>query len=176
MDIDVEIRLLEARDSLTALTDLLHRAYASLAGMGLQYLATHQDVNTTSQRVTEGDCYVLFTAGRMIGTVVVSPPTTRFADCAWYDRGDVCVVSQFAIEPEYQRRGLGGRLLDFAETRASALGARESALDTAESATHLIEFYTARGYRHVGDVQWENTNYRSVVLSKVLNASERRIR
>jgi hypothetical protein len=67
-------------------------------------------------------------------------------------------------------------VLDFAETRASALGARESALDTAESATHLIEFYTARGYRHVGDVQWENTNYRSVVLSKVLNASERRIR
>jgi GNAT superfamily N-acetyltransferase len=163
-----EVRLIEDRDSLETLTDLLHRAYASLAGMGLRYLATHQDVATTRRRTAKGECYLMFGGARLVGTILLIPPSARAPHCAWYNREDVAVLSQFAVEPQLQGRGLGGQLLSFAEGRASVLGAAEVAVDTAESAPHLIAFYSTRGYRQVGDAQWGHTNYRSVILSKRL--------
>ena len=78
------------------------------------------------------------------------------------------MVIQFGVEPSHQRQGLGSRLMTFAEERARALGAREVAVDTAENASHLVEFYQVRGYRDVGREQWQHTNYRSVLLSKGL--------
>ncbi len=50
-----------------------------------------------------------------------------------------------------------------------ALGAKELALDTAEWTYHLMSMYPAGGYRLVDDLQWETTNYRSVILSKNLH-------
>jgi len=89
-----------------------------------------------------------------------------------YDREDVSVLSQFAVEPQFQRHGLGGQLLTWAERRASALGAAEVAVDTAEGAAHLIAFYRARGYHPIDYAQWDHTNYRSVILSKRLETEE----
>jgi GNAT superfamily N-acetyltransferase len=168
-----EVRVLEDGDSLEALTELLHRAYASLAAQGFRYLATHQDADTTRRRIARGECFLLFERARMIGTILLLPPSARASYCTWYDRAEVAVVSQFAVEPELQRQGFGGRLLDFAERRARTLGAAEVAVDTAEGAAHLIRFYSTRGYRHIGYAQWEHTNYRSVILSKRLDADDR---
>jgi len=164
-----EVRLIEGRDSLEELTELLHRAYAPLAAMGFRYLATHQDVATTRRRIGKGECFLMLDGARMIGTILVIPPSTPAPHCAWYDRPEVAVASQFAIEPELQGRGFGGRLLNVAERRARSLAARELAVDTAESAAHLIRFYDVRGYRHVGYAQWGHTNFRSVILSKRLD-------
>ena len=162
------IRLIEDTDSVEALTELLHRAYAALAKLGFRYLATHQDVATTRRRLGRGEAYVLVERGTIVGTLVLIPPLVRHDYCAWFDRPDVAVVIQFGVEPSHQRQGLGSRLMTFAEERARALGAGEVAVDTAENASHLVEFYQARGYRDVGREQWQHTNYRSVLLSKGL--------
>ncbi|MBW1796697.1 MAG: GNAT family N-acetyltransferase, partial [Deltaproteobacteria bacterium] len=45
-------------------------------------------------------------------------------------------------------------------------GASELALDTAEQATHLINWYERLGYRFIEYVDWDVTNYRSVIMSK----------
>lgn len=42
------------------------------------------------------------------------------------------------------------------------------ACDTAETAFGLIALYEKRGYRRMGDMKWNETNYRSVVLAKTL--------
>lgn len=166
----LEIRPLSREDSFESLTGLLHRAYAPLAKMGFRYLATYQDVTVTRDRAAQGECYVVTTSGRLIGTLLVVPPERRAPHCDWYDRPDVAVLSQFAVEPELQRRGVGTRLLCFGEQRALELGASEVSVDTAESAFHLIRLYEKRGYREVGHAQWKHTNYRSVLLSKRLLA------
>ena len=57
-------------------------------------------------------------------------------------------------------------LLGLAESRAREKGIAHLALDTAEPATDLIELYQSKGYRLVDRLQWPDTNYRSVVLSK----------
>jgi len=57
-------------------------------------------------------------------------------------------------------------LLKEVEVEASKNGVEELALDTAEPAIHLIEFYKKRGYRFIEYTQWDEVNYRSVIMSK----------
>lgn len=164
---EVRVRPLAESDSITDLTELLHRAYARLADMGLKFVATHQDDETTKHRLKDAECYVAEKDGRILGTILFRPPGTA-RGCPWYDRPDVAVFGQFGVEPAQQGRGIGGTLLDHVELRARELKATELALDTAESAHHLIELYSKRGFRIVGTVKWEPVNYRSVIMSKSL--------
>jgi GNAT superfamily N-acetyltransferase len=150
------------------LTALLHRAYAELGAMGFRYKAVNQSVEVTRTRVSRGECYVAIHGGVLVGTVMLLPPSCRAPHCEWYDRPDVAVLAQFAVEPRYQRRGWGSELIRHLEARARELGAAELSIDTSEGATHLIALYERRGYRHIGYAQWEHTNFRSVLLSKRL--------
>jgi len=162
------VRALNAADDLVALTDLLHRAYAELADMGLRYVASHQSVETTAKRIARGECYVALLEQRIVGTITLQPPDLA-SGSAWLDRADVAVFKQFGVEPALKRRGIGAALLDTVEQRALDLGAAEVACDTADDAAHLIALYERRGYRFIEHVDWRpHTNYCSVVLSKRL--------
>jgi GNAT superfamily N-acetyltransferase len=165
---DIDIRRLDAEDSLEKLTALLHRAYAELGRMGLRYKAVDQAVETTRSRISQGECYVAVLAPDIVCTALLLPPSWQPGYCEWYARPDIAVLSQFAVEPHVQRRGLGSKLIARLEQRAVELGAAELSIDTAEGATHLIALYERRGYRHVGTAQWQHANYRSVLLSKRL--------
>lgn len=155
--------------SVAELTALLHEAYASLAALGLRYVATWQGDEITLSRALSGECYLLRCEEGLVGTVVFRP-ADRTSGCPWYDRPEVASFGQFAVRPALQGRGLGSRLLDLCEQRARETGARELACDTAEPAGHLIRFYTRRGYRQVGTADWSSTNYRSVILSKQIES------
>ncbi len=159
------VRRLEPGDSLEDLTALLHRAYASLAQMGLRFVATYQDVQTTSDRVAAGECFVAVECQDLVGTITLYQ---RGEGCATYDREDVAHFGQFGIEPSAQGKGVGRALLTKVEERARELGKTEIALDTSEQATHLIALYRRWGYAVVETIQWPVTNYRSVVMTKRL--------
>jgi len=156
---------LAPNDDLAALTELLHRAYAPLAAAGLRYVATHQSVEVTAQRIAGKECFVAVADDGLVGTILLAPPG-RAGGCAYYERPGVATFHQFAVDPEWQGRGVGGLLLDTVEARAQELGASELALDTAEGAHELIARYERRGFRLVALVDWSETNYVSVILAK----------
>lgn len=155
-------------DSIEELTRLLNRAYKILADMGLRYVATWQGPDITAQRIENRHCFVAFMEGRLIGTITYTPPEIKEGS-AWYNRPDVAGIGQFGIEPELQRMGIGLKIMKFIEDHACQDGAKELALDTAEPAQHLIRWYERLGYRLIETVQWRDTNYRSVIMSKALN-------
>lgn len=138
--------------------------------MGFRYKAVDQSVDITRSRIAKGECYVALQAERVVATALLVPPGARADYCEWYDTPGVAVLSQFAVEPSLQRRGLGSLLMSHVEARALALGAHEISVATSEGALHLIEIYRRRGYRHIGFAQWSHTNFRSVLLSKQLGA------
>ncbi len=161
------VREFTPSDSLAALTDLLHRAYAGLAQRGLRYVATSQDEDTTARRITGGTCLVAALRNRLVGTITFKPRLLTEV-CDWYQRPGVAYCGQFGISPDHQGLGIGSLLMDLVEERAWSTGAHEIALDTSDQAEDLIAWYRRRRYRLVGEVGWEMTNYRSVVLSKDL--------
>ncbi|HWB60770.1 MAG TPA: GNAT family N-acetyltransferase [Chthoniobacteraceae bacterium] len=65
--------------------------------------------------------------------------------------------------------GFGSRLYRHVEAHARSLGAVELALDTAEGAIHLRSWYERLGFRFIQFISWDQTNYRSVILSKALD-------
>lgn len=164
---NIVIRHLSPCDSIEELTELLHRAYKPLADAGMRYVATWQTPDITEKRIRKGECYVVSFRGRVIATAVYMAPN-RTKGSPWYDRMEVAMFGQFAVEPEFQGSGVGGVLMDYLERVARRDAAEELALDTSEHAAHLIAWYGKRGYRFVEHVQWESVNYRSVILSKRL--------
>jgi GNAT superfamily N-acetyltransferase len=164
---EVIIRPLAQTDSIEELTELLHRGYKALADMGLKYLATHQDVATTKERISGGECFVAVHGGKMIGAITFYSPSP-FGGSPWLERDDVCEFGQFAVDPDYQGNGIGTRIVAFVEDYARSKGIPEICLDTSEKATHLIDWYQKLGYRFIEYVDWDITNYRSVILSRTL--------
>jgi len=165
----IEIRRFTADDDIHALTVLLHRAYARLGEMGLKFKAVDQNDDVTRYRVAAGECYVAVAGSTLVGTVLYIPPR-QTKGTPWLDRPDIASLHQLGVEPDLQRSGLGTRLMEYVEARAVVCGAKEIALDTAEPATHLQAWYASRGYRPIEFAQWGHTNYRSVIMSKVLGA------
>jgi GNAT superfamily N-acetyltransferase len=162
-----EVRRLIDSDSIPELTRLLHRSYGPLAAMGMRFLASHQSDAVTRKRVGGGECFIALIDGAIVGTIIFMPAANTDGT-PWLDRPEVASLGQFAVEPELQRGGLGQRLMERVERCAVESGAAEIALDTAETATHLIEWYGKCGYRLIEYAQWHHTNYRSAVLSKSL--------
>jgi GNAT superfamily N-acetyltransferase len=169
---DFQIRPLCPADSIDALTDLLHRAYAPLAADGFRFVATHQTPDVTAKRCAAGHCLVAEVAGAVVGTITWYDAPMAAERCPFYARADVARFGQFGVEPGHQKLGIGSRLLDTVERRAAAAGFPRIALDTAEGAAALIAYYTRRGYEPAGHVQWSATNYRSLILCKPLRSRQ----
>ncbi|HKW06984.1 MAG TPA: GNAT family N-acetyltransferase [Candidatus Dormibacteraeota bacterium] len=163
----ITIRDLQPSDSIDTLTALLHDAYRPLGEMGLNYTAVDQSTETTRRRIERGRCLVAVQDGRLMGTITWYAPGTQ-THCAWYERLDVAVFGQLAVSPSQQRAGVGSMLIAEVERRAREEGAAELALDTAEPAHHLIDFYARRGYRRVDLAHWQGKTYRSVIMSRAL--------
>lgn len=167
MSDEIVIRSFRVTDDVTEITELLHRSYAQLAGMGLRYMATHQGDLVTIKRLTDGKSFLAEGGGRIVGTVTCYE-SDHTSGSPYLDRIGVGHIGQFGVLPDFQRRGIGRRLIERAESHARRCELDELALDTAESATHLIEWYERLGYRSIEYVSWDVTNYRSVVLGKKL--------
>jgi GNAT superfamily N-acetyltransferase len=162
---DIIIRKLDATDDIGELTELLQLAYKKLSDQGFRFLATHQDVETTKERIKNAECYVVVFKNKIIGTITYHSPENTFGN-NWYDQDTVSTYGQLAVNPEFQKQGIGSRLIEFTEKLAKRDKAAELTIDTAENAAELIGYYKKRGYRFVGFAQWEMTNYKSVMLSK----------
>jgi uncharacterized damage-inducible protein DinB/GNAT superfamily N-acetyltransferase len=170
------VRPLAARDSLNAITELLHRAHAPLAVRGMNFSAATQSVEHTRQRIAEGQCFVAVRGGEVVGTVTVGGPYDMdsapwTADAPWFRDRDTAHFHQFAVDPQVQKQGVGRRLIEACERWALDNGYRRMALDTAVPADELRGLYRRLGYADVGQVQWRNRTYRSVVMQKSLDRS-----
>jgi GNAT superfamily N-acetyltransferase len=161
------IRDYSSSESIPEMTQLLRDAYAHLAQKGLRYLATYQDDVMTARRLGRGFPLVVYLEGRLVGTATLYPPRLD-SPVEWYRRPEVFHFGQFGVRPELQKQGIGARLLRALEDRARARGGSELACDTAEQAEHLRSWYEREGFRVVGSMKWQVTNFQSVVMSKTL--------
>lgn len=160
------IRRVREDDNLVALTEILHRAYGDLAQQGMRYLASHQPVETTRERLEEGEGYVIAAEGTVIGTATFrGHEDLPYGD--WDPGEKVASFGQFAVDPGYQGFGIGDRMMAFLESRARDSNCAWLALDTSAQAARLQKYYGRLGYEVVGCADWRPVvNYESVVMAK----------
>ena len=163
------VRPLAPTDSIAAMTDLLHAAYARLGAMGFNYTAVDQTEEVTRKRIARGKCLVVASGEEIVATIMVYAPG-QSAGCPCYERPGVATIGQFGVLPSHQGLGTGTLLLRAAERLAIATGATELALDTSEGADHLIAWYERKGFRFAEYAQWKGKTYRSIIMSKPLRA------
>ena len=164
-----QIREFQDSDPVSEITALLHLAYKPLADDGLKYLASYQDDERTLSRIKTGRCFLLTYGPKISGIITYYAADKNRAD--WpeiYLEDGSAHFGQFAIEPALQKHGLGSILMNYIEQFALAEGNHTLCFDTAESATHLINYYSKRGYHFAAYHQWDTTNYRSVIMKKHL--------
>lgn len=154
-----------ARDSFDELTGMLHRAFARLGAMGLNCTCVDQPVSVTRARATRGDCYVAVCDRRLVGTMTLYAPD-RDSPCELYRQEDVASLRQLGVDPAWQNRGVGKLLLAVADHWAATRGYAELALDTPQSAAHLIAFYRGQGFRIANFMRFDGKRYDSAVLSR----------
>src|SRR5580700_1452852 len=121
MSIATAIRPLRGSDSLISLTDLLHRAYAPLGSIGLNYTAIDQTTEETALRISRGTCAVAEIDGKVVGTITVIRARPD-RGTPWYCRPYVASAHQFAVEPHLQCNGIGSALMRWGETWAFQQG------------------------------------------------------
>jgi GNAT superfamily N-acetyltransferase len=174
----VSVRRYLIDDSITEITQLLHRAYAPQVAMGLRPLAGRQEDKTTLDRVLNSECYLALLRAepgaeptaerdRIVGIILFNEHE-RVAFPEFFLRPGVSHFAMFGVEPTLQGLGIGRLLLERCEERARELGSSELALSMAEPDTALRAYYERRGYRLIEHWQWPYTNYRSCILSKRL--------
>jgi ribosomal protein S18 acetylase RimI-like enzyme len=102
--------------------------------------------------VAEGRCWVVEDDGRIAGMVQVATASGYLE------------VETIAVAPDVRARGVGTRLLRFAEEQARALGLPEVRLYTNEAMTENLEYYPRRGFREIG--RETGQGYRRVFFAK----------
>lgn len=164
---NVTYRLINHNDSLEELTIVINKAYSIYSKDDIQFMGVNQDYNTTKKRTRNALCFVAIFDNKLIGTITFKP-TYACKGSNWFNKPFVSKFNQLAVLPEYQTKGIGGKLINLVETIAQKTFAKELALDTSEKATELIAYYNRRGYRYIENIKWKKRNYQSVVLSKKL--------
>jgi uncharacterized damage-inducible protein DinB/GNAT superfamily N-acetyltransferase len=166
---------LAARDSFAALTELLHRAYAPLAAQGLNFTAATQAVGHHAQRAAEGQCFVAESGRELVGTVTVCGPydvetAPWTAEVPWFRDRDTAHFHQFAVDPAYQRQGLGRRLVqvceDWARKRGYAPGAGHR-----RAGHRVARAVPPAGLCRRGPGAVDGQDYRSVIMQRNLDRS-----
>ncbi|TVQ62862.1 MAG: GNAT family N-acetyltransferase [Phycisphaerales bacterium] len=189
----VRVRPWGAGDDALAATGVLHRAYRPQVEAGLRPLAGRQCADTTARRLQNAT--PILAEGLLPepsphrrtprpvsahATAAEPPPATRLAGVILLDELEeaafpplfkefgVAHFSMFAVEPELQGLGIGARLLEEVERRATQSGRATLACSMAGPDTALRDWYLRRGYTVRATWQWPYTNYESLILAKDL--------
>ena len=120
-------------DAISALTDAAYTKYIPLIGHKPQPMTADY-----TRMVVENTIWLLTLEDQPTGVLVL------------INEAESLLIYSIAIQPEYQKRGLGHRLLAWAEQEAIHAGYRTIRLYTNEKFVENIQLYKRLGYLETG--------------------------
>jgi len=84
--------------------------------------------------------------------------------------GSTGEITRMRVDPEFQRRGIGSRLVERLEERARELGYETLVLDTTARQDGAQRLYEGFGYEHEDTVQWRE--YEVMLFKKSLEQDD----
>ncbi len=101
-----------------------------------------------------GALYVLEINNKIVGCIMLSDVKDDvYKDVKWLTKDSKNLyIHRLAVDPSYQKKGNGRRLMDFAESFAMKNNFASIRLDTFSLNHRNNKFYKSRGYAKLGDV------------------------
>jgi GNAT superfamily N-acetyltransferase len=144
---NINFRLATIEDAVQ-LESLINTAFRDDKTTEVFLSVDHADINVTDvpsikAKIAQPDCAVL---------VATDTDDTLMAHCSVRKLENGCVwFGVLAVNVDYQKRGLGGKVLLYAESYARReWGARRMEFDVVNTREQLIAWYTHRGYQPTG--------------------------
>lgn len=114
---------------------------------------------TAEQGIRDGDLFILRLDGKIAGTIVLSHrPANAYRYANWgieADYKEIIVIHTLAVHPDYVRRGIAKKLMNFAREYAAEHGMKAIRLDTSVRNKPAIALYKKCGYKYIGTVDLE---------------------
>ncbi|KIL42039.1 GCN5 family acetyltransferase [Gordoniibacillus kamchatkensis] len=106
--------------------------------------------------VKRGAAFGIRDGGRIVAAVVVDRrQSANYGGLPWSDgTGDPLCIHRLAVHPEYQGRGIGKKLLQFAEDRVRREGGTSIRLDVYTGNPGAVQLYRRAGYAEVGAIRF----------------------
>ena len=98
--------------------------------------------------VQSGTLFIMKEEERLAGIIVLSKEQDEeYKDVDWTDRsGRALVVHRLAVHPEFQRKGMATKLMDFAENYARENGYTSIRVDTFSGNPRSLKFFEKLNY------------------------------
>lgn len=150
-----QIKLVRVQSSeIDTVVDILEEAASWLASRGIDqwrqgsFLGPRYD--SIADQVYRGEVYLATLDGEPVGTLTLQWEDKNF----WGDVSDAAIyVHRIAIRRAYAGKGLGLRLLQWAESTAAKAGKSFLRLDCMAENSALCEYYEYAGFECRGEIQ-----------------------
>ncbi|WP_105618014.1 GNAT family N-acetyltransferase [Vallitalea okinawensis] len=130
----------------------------------------YPNMDVINDDIESGDLYILKDNHHIQGIITLNDKQEKeYLDIQWeYSEGRQLIVHRLAISPNYQGRGLGDKLMQFAEEKARELGYDSIRLDTYVKNKKAIYFYEARDYIKRGNLYFSHRKDPFIAFEKKL--------
>jgi ribosomal protein S18 acetylase RimI-like enzyme len=122
------------------------------------------------REVENGTLYVIKNKGVCIGTISFDEQQESVFDSVeWENKTDkFIVIHRIAVFPTWQKKGIGRKLIEFAESYAKENKYNSVRLDVASSSEHLIKLYESIGYASTGEILYPKQKEPFKCLEKII--------
>ncbi|AJY77004.1 GNAT family N-acetyltransferase [Paenibacillus beijingensis] len=147
------------------LLHITYDAYVTIRELNLHWPAANATLALIQENITTNECYLLEVDGEIKATITLS----KSDDIKWVT--DLPFVKWFAVDPAFQGKGVGGKLLNWIEETIirDKLGAPAVTLATAEKHPWLLPMYERRGYERIRAFDKGNGDGTMHLLRKIVN-------
>ena len=135
-----------------------------------QWNMSYPDPFKLLSEVEKGSLYIIKTKGVCIGTITIDEQQESVFDKVdWKNKTDkFLVLHRIAVFPSWQKKGIGRKLIEFAENFAKENNYKSIRLDVASSSEHLIKLYESIGYTYTGDILYRKQEEPFKCLEKIV--------
>jgi ribosomal protein S18 acetylase RimI-like enzyme len=122
------------------------------------------------KHISDQVLWIMIENNRIICTIVITEDQDKeYADVPWVDStGKAMVVHRLAVNPEFQRKGLANKMMDFAEDLARERGFTSIRLDTYSENKITPVFFKKRGYEFRGRIHFPQRDLPYYCFEKIL--------
>jgi len=135
-----------------------------------QWNASYPDYFKLLREIENESLFIIKSTGVCIGTITIDKQQESvFDEVDWVNKTDnFLVIHRIAVFPTWQKRGIGRKLVEFAEGFAKENDLKSIRLDVASSSEHLIKLYESTGYNYTGEILYPKQKEPFKCLEKII--------